>query len=317
MAGEAVPSTGSDDLSAREVLARYLSAQVEELRRQEPRVRAGAPDSVHKMRVSARRARSVLATYSPLLEREDVATLRDELQWVGSTLGEARDAEVLQARIEGLLAAQPGSPDKELVARRIGAVLSERRTQGRSSTIDVLDSERYARLLESLTRLTALAPDQWSDLGDGGREVAGLVLRDWKRFRRRARAAAAAPPGDERDAALHDVRKAAKRLRYAAESAVPVLGRRAVALAASCELLQDLLGEHHDSAVARELLRHVHVDVPAGIGTVAVLDSLRAHEETRAAAVEQLYEASLDLLLRDRPGRWLRTTSRTGGTAGA
>ncbi len=298
-------------------MADYLSAQLGELRRQEPLVRVGAPDSVHKMRVAARRTRSALATYSPLLGSTDVAGLRDELQWVGTTLGEARDAEVLQARIEALLAALPASAGRHVVSRWIGAELSERQAVGRSRSVELLDSERYARLLDSLGELAERSPKTRGAAEDGRSEVAGLVLRDWKRLRRRSRAAAVTPAGAERDLALHDVRKAAKRLRYAAESAVPVLGERAAALAAGCETLQDLLGEHHDSTVARELVRRMQAEVAADSGPEPVFDTLHAHEEAHAAAVEQAYVAALDLLLRDHPGRWLRQSSRGAGTSGS
>ena len=59
------------------------------------------------------------------------------------------------------------------------------------------------------------------------------------------------------DAALHEVRKTAKRLRYAAEAAAPIFGKRATTLARAAEEIQEILGDHHDSAVTRELLREL------------------------------------------------------------
>ena len=61
------------------------------------------------------------------------------------------------------------------------------------------------------------------------------------------------------DARLHEVRKAAKRARYAAEAAEPVLGPRARRMARRAEALQELLGEHQDSVTARSLLRQLGV----------------------------------------------------------
>ena len=65
----------------------------------------------------------------------------------------------------------------------------------------------------------------------------------------------AATPGITRDRALHEVRKGAKRLRYAADAAAPVGHKAASRLAAAAEEIQSLLGEHQDSVAARALLR--------------------------------------------------------------
>jgi CHAD domain-containing protein len=61
-----------------------------------------------------------------------------------------------------------------------------------------------------------------------------------------------APP--ETDLALHELRKATKRLRYAAESARPVTGKSMRCYAKAVKAVQDRLGEHQDSVVARATL---------------------------------------------------------------
>ena len=72
--------------------------------------------------------------------------------------------------------------------------------------------------------------------------------------RRLLRALAAVPEADDRDVALHEARKAAKRARYAAEAAMPALGGAASRQAAAAKDLQQVLGDHHDSVVARTVL---------------------------------------------------------------
>ena len=51
------------------------------------------------MRVAARRLRSGLRVFRPLLDREWADELRDELRWAGQGLGELRELEVLIARL--------------------------------------------------------------------------------------------------------------------------------------------------------------------------------------------------------------------------
>jgi CHAD domain-containing protein len=54
---------------------------------------------------------------------------------------------------------------------------------------------------------------------------------------------------------LHQIRIRAKRVRYAAEAAAPVLGKRARAVGRAAARLQEVLGEHQDAVVAERWLR--------------------------------------------------------------
>ena len=64
-------------------------------------------------------------------------------------------------------------------------------------------------------------------------------------------------PTDEQ---LHEVRKAVKRVRYAAESVTDVFASKANALAERMEAAQELLGAHQDTVVIRTVLRHLAAD---------------------------------------------------------
>jgi CHAD domain-containing protein len=65
--------------------------------------------------------------------------------------------------------------------------------------------------------------------------------------------------GEERAHALHELRKSAKRARYAAEAVVPLFGADAARAASRAEDLQDVLGEHQDSIRSQEILRQLGV----------------------------------------------------------
>ncbi|HEY0487282.1 MAG TPA: CYTH and CHAD domain-containing protein [Mycobacteriales bacterium] len=235
--------------SAGEVLGAYLREQVDALVAQDPRVRLDRHDSVHRMRVATRRLRSVLAAYRPLFDRTVTEPLRAELRWLGAVLGEARDAEVLHARLRALAESEPDDLLLGPVLARIDADLGGRYREAHGAALEALDSDRYLALL---TGLDALTPS--------GRRKRILRRLDRARARvRKAAAAADAAPPEGRDAALHEVRKAAKRARYAAEAARSARGRpatrRAKRLAKRMKALQGLLGEHHDTVAAREVLR--------------------------------------------------------------
>ena len=87
--------------------------------------------------------------------------------------------------------------------------------------------------------------------------VSKAVLRDNRRLARCRRPHWPQPAGRKRDEALHGARKAAKRTRYAAEASRPALGPPAKKFAKRIKRVQQLLGDHQDSVVARGALREL------------------------------------------------------------
>ncbi len=85
------------------------------------------------------------------------------------------------------------------------------------------------------------------------------------------------------------MRKAAKRLRYAAESAVPVLGDEATDLAARAEEVQEVLGEFQDSVVSRDFLRQLAVQVHLEGGNAFTFGRLHAAEELRGLHAREAF----------------------------
>ena len=63
-------------------------------------------EGLHKARIACRRLRAALATYRPLLDREVTDPLRTEVEWLGRSLAEARDATVVRDRLRALIDAE-------------------------------------------------------------------------------------------------------------------------------------------------------------------------------------------------------------------
>jgi CHAD domain-containing protein len=81
--------------------------------------------------------------------------------------------------------------------------------------------------------------------------VPALLEGPWKHLRSAARAARKHPG----DVELHTVRIRTKRVRYAADTVAPLLGKPARQFADAAAGLQSILGEHHDAVVAESWLR--------------------------------------------------------------
>jgi len=275
--------------SAASLLRQRLAEQREALVAAEAGVRAGSPEGVHDLRVAMRRVRSALATFRPLVDPSVTEPLRDELRWAAGRLGEGRDAEVVASLVDELLdEAHPVGLDEAvsgLRARvRLDAALA-------AEVVDeTLGSTRYAAATAALGAVVADPP--FTDRARReGRKVARKALRkDAARLRERAALAdevdADADP-DLRAARLHDVRKAAKRLRYAAEAAAPVSGSRVRRLAERAEDVQWVLGEHHDAVVTRAVLRRLAIEEGADELAAFLLGHLDADEQRAAAALER------------------------------
>jgi CHAD domain-containing protein len=236
--------------SAGEVVTAFLQTHVRALLTRDPLVRQGAPDSVHQMRVAARRLRSGLKTFGPLVDETWATATRTELAWLASSLGAARDTEVLLERFERQLAAVP---DDVLRARALAVVrarLGEQIAAAGDETLAALSSRRYVRLLDSLVASAVQPP-----LTDAAAERADCALpplaaKAWSRLAKAVSRIDDSTPDED----LHRARIIAKQARYASEACALALGKPAKRLAVEITKVQDVLGEHQDAAVATTLL---------------------------------------------------------------
>ncbi|MEV5610285.1 CYTH and CHAD domain-containing protein [Streptomyces sp. NPDC052225] len=283
------PTTAGDHVLA------HLRAQRDALVELDPAVRRDLPDSVHQMRVAARRMRSAFKTYRKLLDPAVTEPVAEELKWLGAELGIDRDREVLTERITTRIDALPRTLLLGPVRGRLRIWTVARRQGSRRHTVAVLDSKRYLALLDGLDALLAAPPLLRRAHGPAAEVLAKAALKDHARLAARVEHALALDPGTDRDIAMHEARKAAKRARYAAEAAVPVLGKQAKKFAKRMKAVQSVLGDHQDSVVAREALRDLAIQSHAA-GETSFTWGLLYGEELAAAADRE----------RELPGVWAR-----------
>ena len=225
---------------------RAVAEQVEQLLVWDRAVRADADDSVHQMRVTTRKIRSLLQASEGAFGISDDAWILDELRQLAAVLGGARDAEVLAERYERALDELPGELVRGPVRQRLVDGAKKHYQSGLRRSLIAMRSQRYFRLLDALEALVAAEPPTRQP----GAALAQLTIGSaYKRVRKAAKAAAHAADAD-RDEALHRIRKGAKRLRYtAAATGDDKVSERA-------KTIQTLLGDHQDSVVSRTHLSH-------------------------------------------------------------
>jgi CHAD domain-containing protein len=289
---------------ARDVVLAHLRGQVEELIARDRGARTDEPDAVHKMRVATRRLRSALSTYRPLLDREQTDPIRDELKWLGAELGEPRDAEVMRDRISQLAAGQPDELLLGPVHRRIDIEMGRRHQTAHAALVKALGKRRYLRLLDTLDDLLADPPFTGKAKRKAKRVLPAMVARATRRVDRAVAEADAATTEEERDLRLHEVRKSAKRARYAAESVAPVFGKPARRLAKRMEKLQEVLGEHQDSVVTRGVLRELAVAAHGAGENGFTFGLMYGDERSRGDAAKRGYEPVLRAAASKRVRKW-------------
>lgn len=284
-----MPSVGT-------LVRQRLAEQRDALRAAEAAARAGDEEGVHDLRVAMRRLRSLLATFGPVFDRAVTEPVRAELEQASRGLGRSRDAEAAVDTVDRLLEeAGLDGLDEEAVAG-----LRARLRLDAAATGDVveetLNSTRWAALVILVEELVSHPP-----LADKAQREARSAARkrmrhDGRRFADRAAAARAATGPDELAAGLHEVRKAAKRVRYAAETAAPVGGKRERRVRKAAKAVQTTIGRHHDAVMTRATLRHLALDEAVGEGAAFLLGHLDADEQRALATLEQEAWSTIEAL---------------------
>ncbi|MFJ4556262.1 CHAD domain-containing protein [Streptomyces massasporeus] len=274
------PVTAGDHVLA------YVRTQRDAIVELDPAVRRDAEDSVHSMRVATRRMRSTFKSFGAILDRAVTDPVAVELKWLAGELGLDRDREVLTERLTAAVDEVPDGLVRGPVIERLHSWSSAEHGGARGRLLGVLDSRRYLALLDTLDALIADPPLLKAAGKEPHKPIAKAVRKDFRKVSGLIGQAAELEPGTDRDVALHEARKKAKRTRYAAEAAEPVLGKPAKTMVKSMKALQNLLGEHQDSVMARKALRELSAVAHAAGESAFTYGLLHEREEQRALRVE-------------------------------
>lgn len=247
-------------------------------------IQSGDPENVHQMHVGLRRLQSMIDLFkdSVLFPVE----LQDDLDWLSSTLGAARDWEVLcDSTLPMVEAASPVDVDVPLLQRATADIVHEKQVDVSTA----VQSPRYARLMlavfvwiTSATSQSGIAKMQCGKLDAPLSRFAEKSLRhNQHRLLRYGRKLDDADP-----ATRHKMRIAAKKARYASEFFQSLYSpKRVDDYVDALSALQDELGWLNDATVSDRLLHELSEDrheLALGIGfTCGYLISNVTHRDRR------------------------------------
>jgi len=251
---------------------------------------APTAEAVHQLRVGTRRFRSALTTFRSILEGAALAPIRDAMKWLSHACDEARNLDVYA---DGLAGAGPGLHGPAGGLARLRALIEAERGRARAEVVRTVSSARFRSLM--------IDTAEWMETGawltaEPARAPVRKFARDALKKRRRKVLKLGKDAEEIDDAALHRLRIAAKKLRYAGEAFASLYPPRAVdAFTAPVKSLQAELGDLNDLATAAPLIAGLSLPPDAAFAAGEWL-GLRAAAKPRrvqqaAKAVGKLAEA--------------------------
>ncbi|MDT4910960.1 MAG: hypothetical protein QOC66_88 [Pseudonocardiales bacterium] len=244
----------SPQKSVLDVVRGYLAAQHDAIVTGDLELR-NEQDVVHVTRVATRRYRSVLHVFADLFDADRAASLDTELKWYAGVLGAVRDLQVMGNELRTELHALPHELVLGPVSARLEQTLSHELAGARRKLAAAMGGRRYLALLRELRAWTEAPPVAAKDKPASRLEK--YVNKAEAKVSERLQRAADLEDNDRTNEAFHRARKAAKRSRYTAELAAPVMGKRANASAKQAKKLQTKLGHRQDAVMAVAFLRRL------------------------------------------------------------
>ncbi|HYH88090.1 MAG TPA: CHAD domain-containing protein [Solirubrobacteraceae bacterium] len=228
---------------------------------------------LHDLRVSIRRARSVLRELKHVHDPGERTHLRDELKWAQALTGPVRDLDVQLLEWDQLVAPLP--PERAAELEPLRTLLTRRRARELARLRRGLRGARFTNALAAWHVLATAAPVETEERPNAAlpiEAVAGERIR--KVYRRIVRDGRRIDDGSPPEA-LHDLRKRGKELRYLLELFGSPFPRKVVKpMVSTLKDLQEVLGRFQDRAVQTELLREVREELAAEPGGPAALLAL-------------------------------------------
>ena len=280
---KAEPIQLTADIDAAQAFQHIARACLRQFRLNEMLLRGErSPAALHQARVALRRLRSAFSLFQTMLGDSRFDRLREETRWLAGTLGDARDIDVMIARNE----------HEDFRAR-----LEEARARAYAAAEAALESDRARSLMLDLAEWIAVG--EWLHLPQprplreqSARLFAAEAL---DRFRRKVKKQGR-DLAELDDEARHEVRKAAKKLRYASEFFRALFDdkrqrRRYKRFVSALEELQDRLGALNDLVTAPSLLERIRLIDAPGAAVLIAASNKRKLLDTAADAHAALVDA--------------------------
>ena len=206
------------------------------------------PEGVHSMRVASRRLRSALRDFTPYVRKRALASVLKQLRDIADALGEVRDQDVAIMALEKMVTQAPDGSASAL--QQFIDTRRQLRDQSRESLQSILEKSELQELESNFiasvakattTRTSSQTTPEITFL----RMSQAVILERLREFEKLSNGLF--QPFEIEN--LHEMRIAAKRLRYAIELFQQCWGRGIYSHAKRAARIQTALGDVHDCDV--------------------------------------------------------------------
>jgi inorganic triphosphatase YgiF len=235
-------------------------------------------EALHQARVSLRRLRSALPLFRDIVHGAEYKVLKEELRWFSQCFGDARNLDVLIARLEA----------SDSLDETMRKPLRQARSRAYRQVTEALRSERARNLMMRL--VLWIETGSWRSRKAAQEDLSILAQfqldRQWRRISRRADELAGLEPEE-----LHRLRIRIKKLRYASEFLASLYddkprSKQRDRFIAALKELQECLGDLNDAWTAEELVKRL----PAKLRTVIKDIHGAPAQERTMQAVEKAFD---------------------------
>ena len=260
-----------------------LQFQIKQMLIHDPGTRWGRDnEALHQMRVATRRMRAIFRAVNTFLEPEWTKTIRQEIGWIGSLLGEVRDWDVLLESLRKEGADLHSKEERSFLL--IKNAFQDERSRARGRLLEGLVSDRYLALLNTLEDSLAQLPflSEHPTMVD-------LARKAFTKLEKCVESTQGGFPKEE----LHHIRILVKRARYITEVAEPFLGKQAKRFLQQSKSFQEALGQHQDALVVEhQLLSHQALTRSPGVAFVRgiLVERFRNRQKVTRQSLPQLWE---------------------------
>jgi CHAD domain-containing protein len=256
---------------------------------------------LHKYRVAIRRMRALVGQFKDIMPAQDAEYLSGELRWLGQLTSPLRDADTFLAVFDSYRGWLPEEMQHSL--HPLHEYLRKNQKVEQEKFIRALMDNRYTLFIANARAFVAKGYVDWNNKAWSIYiDLAGAKI--WRLYRKMLRRGRKIGP-DSLAAALHEIRKDGKKLRYLTgffEKISPA--HISPGLSKQMRRFQAILGDHQDFEVRAETLMQFYRELMLGetaphhtcLATGILIGRLNAHQ----AGARTKFEASYNEFSRKR-----------------
>ncbi len=286
-------SDTATDLSGGQAVCLIMAGLLDDLSASAPGALAGCDiEHLHEYRVALRRMRALVGQFKEIMPAGTAAYLAGELRWLGDCTGALRDADIYLAALERYRGWLP--EDLQIHLQPLQQYLRRIKNDEQERFVRALNDKRYNLFAAYVQDILTKGPAAWGKQANA--PYADLAAKKiWRLYKKMLGKGCKINP-DSPAAALHELRKSGKKLRYLAGFAKTALpGRQAPGLLRRLRRLQAILGDHQDFEVQAETLmrfsKQLMRDETAPHGAFLANGILIGHLASRQAGARANFEA--------------------------